>query len=104
MRCPNNLHMNIYIANLDSAITDDNLRKLFSGYGEVRYAEIMHDVFSGESRGFGYVEMLNEKEAEKAIHSLNNTELNEFTITVKPEESGVVYKEAFRKEDPDTQI
>ena len=75
--------MNIYISNLDSSVNDENLKSLFSGYGEVKSAEIMHDLFTGEPRGFGFVEMEDDESALKAIHALNNSELQSLTISVK---------------------
>lgn len=74
--------MNIYIANLDVAIDDDKLGKIFSAYGEVKSAEIVKDVFTDVSRGFGYVEM-EDQLAQEAIQALDQTELNGLTITVK---------------------
>jgi RNA recognition motif-containing protein len=74
--------MNIYIENLDGAIDDQKLREVFSTYGEVRSAQIVKDVFTGVSRGFGYVEM-QEEEAQQAIQGLDQTVLNNLKITVK---------------------
>lgn len=74
--------MNIYIANLDSAIDEDNLKQLFSSYGEVKSAEVVKDVFTGVSRGFGYVAM-EEEAAQTAIKELNQTVLHTLTITVE---------------------
>lgn len=74
--------MNIYIANLDNAIDNERLRELFSSYGEVKSAEIVKDVFTGASRGFGYVEMEDEA-AQNAIEELNQTVLHTLTITVE---------------------
>jgi RNA recognition motif-containing protein len=77
--------MNIYISNLDSAIKAEELTTVFSAYGSVNSAEVVMDVFTGESRGFGYVEM-NDEEGEKAIEKLNNSVLHELTISVKQAE------------------
>jgi RNA recognition motif-containing protein len=74
--------MNIYIANLDNTIDNDKLRQLFSSYGEVNSAEIVKDVFTGASRGFGYVDMEDEA-AQKAIRELNQTVFQTLTITVE---------------------
>ena len=81
--------MNIYIGNLDTAIDNEELKQLFSSYGEVKSAEVVKDVFTGASRGFGYVEMENEA-AQNAIKELNQTVLHTLTITV---EEGPVKKE-----------
>ncbi len=68
---------------------DEDLKDLFARYGEVKSAEIMYDLFTGESRGFGYVEMEDEAAAQKAIDELNNSKLKSLTISVqqtKPKE------------------
>lgn len=75
--------MNIYITNLRSAIGNNELAQLFSPFGEVKSAEITKDGFTGQSRGFGYVEMENEEEARKAIEALDNTQVQELIITVQ---------------------
>jgi RNA recognition motif-containing protein len=75
--------MNIYICNLRSTIGNDEVKELFSPFGEVKSAEIVNDGFTGQSRGFAYVEMENEEEAKKAIEALNKTEVQELTITVE---------------------
>jgi cold-inducible RNA-binding protein len=74
--------MNIYIANLDNSIDEARLRELFTPYGEVQSAEIVMDVFTGMSRGFGYVEM-DDASAQTAIKELHQTVLHTLTITVE---------------------
>ena len=74
--------MNIYIENLDSSIDNERLKEIFSGYGEVRTAEVVKDVFTAVSKGFGYVDM-DDEPAQNAINSLNQTVLNDLKITVK---------------------
>ena len=74
--------MNIYVGNLSFEVTDDDLRQLFATYGEVTSANVIKDRFSGESRGFGFVEMPARKDAEAAIAALNGTDLKGRTITV----------------------
>jgi RNA recognition motif-containing protein len=74
--------MNIYIANLDNAIDNNKLTELFSPFGEVRSAEVVKDVFTGASRGFGYVQM-DDEAAQTAIGKLNQTVLNSLVITVE---------------------
>jgi RNA recognition motif-containing protein len=74
--------MNIYVGNLSFEVTDDDLRQLFSTYGEVESASVVKDRFSGESRGFGFVEMPAKKDADAAIAALNGTEQKGRTITV----------------------
>ncbi|QQR97265.1 MAG: RNA-binding protein [Sphingobacteriales bacterium] len=82
--------MNIYIANLNFSTKTESLQQLFESYGEVTSAKIITDRDTGRSRGFGFVEMSNEEEAQKAMDELNNTEFEGKTIVVneaKPKES-----------------
>jgi RNA recognition motif-containing protein len=74
--------MNIYVGNLSFEVTDDDLRQLFVTYGEVESASVVKDRFSGESRGFGFVEMPARKDADAAIAALNGTDVKGRTITV----------------------
>jgi RNA recognition motif-containing protein len=74
--------MNIYVGNLSFEVTDEDLRQLFTSYGEVESASVVKDRFSGESRGFGFVEMPAKKDADAAIAALNGTEQKGRTITV----------------------
>ena len=74
--------MNIYVGNLSFEVTDDDLRQLFAAYGEVESANVIKDRFSGESRGFGFVEMPAKKDADAAIAALNGTDVKGRSITV----------------------
>jgi len=74
--------MNIYVGNLPFAATDEELRELFSAHGDVESASVVKDRFSGESRGFGFVEMPARKDAEAAIAALNGTDLHGRSIMV----------------------
>ncbi len=74
--------MNIYVGNLSFEVTDDELRQLFAAYGEVESASVVKDRFSGESRGFGFVEMPAKKDADAAIAALNGTDVKGRSITV----------------------
>jgi RNA recognition motif-containing protein len=67
--------MNIYVGNLLREVTEDDLRKAFEAFGQVTSASIIKDKFSGESRGFGFVEMPAKAEAQAAINGLNGKEL-----------------------------
>jgi cold-inducible RNA-binding protein len=67
--------MNIYVGNLSFNLTEDDLRTAFSAYGTVEKAAIITDKMSGQSRGFGFVEMPNREEAVKAIEGLNGKDL-----------------------------
>ena len=63
--------MNIYVGNLPYSATENSLKSLFEGHGDVTTAKIVTDKFTGSSRGFGFVEMPNADEAQKAIDELN---------------------------------
>jgi RNA recognition motif-containing protein len=74
--------MNIYIENLDSLIDNESLKQLFTAFGEVTSAEVVKDVFTGVSRGFGYVEM-DDTAALAAISQLNQSVVRNLTVTVQ---------------------
>lgn len=67
--------MNIYVGNLHYEISEDQLKEIFEEYGEVTSAKIINDRETGRSKGFGFVEMTNEDEANQAISELNDAEL-----------------------------
>lgn len=67
--------MNIYVGNLSHDVTEDSLREAFEAFGQVESINIIKDRFSGESRGFGFVEMPSRQEAEKAIEEMNGKDL-----------------------------
>jgi RNA recognition motif-containing protein len=74
--------MNIYIGNLSHSTTEGELRQAFESYGEISNVNIIKDKFTGESRGFGFVEMPNQDEAKAAIDGLNGQELGGRTLNV----------------------
>jgi len=74
--------MNIYVGNLSREVSEVELREAFAAYGEVTTASVIKDKFSGESRGFGFVEMPNREEAMKAISSQNGKSLKGRNISV----------------------
>ena len=74
--------MNIYAGNLPYNVNEDELSELFSQFGEVDSAKIIKDRYTGKSKGFGFVEMPNQSEAEKAIDELNNSDLKGRSIKV----------------------
>ncbi len=85
--------MNIYVGNLSWQMTDDDLRTLFEQYGSVTSAKIVKDKVSGRSKGFGFVEMPEESEAQNALSSLYESEVLGRKIIVneaqpKPQGSG----------------
>ncbi len=73
---------NIYVGNLDYSTTEQDLRGLFEPFGQVDNVSVAKDKFSGQSRGFGFVEMANDEEAEKAINELNGKQLGRRNLTV----------------------
>jgi RNA recognition motif-containing protein len=73
---------NIFVSNLSFRITNEDLQTAFAEYGEVISAKVIIDNFSGKSRGFGFVEMTNDEEADKAIEELNNAEFDSKVISV----------------------
>ena len=74
--------MNIYIGNMSGEVTEDDLLEAFKEFGQVESVKIITDRVSGESRGFGFVEMPAEDEAQAAIDGLNGKELKGGTLTV----------------------
>ena len=67
--------MNIYVGNLPREATEEDLRKAFESFGEITTAKIITDRFTGDSRGFGFVEMSNSSEAQAAISGLDGKDL-----------------------------
>ena len=74
--------MNIYVGNLSREVTKDDLLEAFEEFGQVESVKIITDRVSGESRGFGFVEMPAEAEAQSAINGLNGKELKGETLAV----------------------
>ncbi len=74
--------MNIYVGNLSHETTDDDLRQAFEAFGQVESATVIKDRFSGESRGFGFVEMPSKTEAQTAIEQMNGKDLNGRAVNV----------------------
>jgi len=74
--------MNIYVGNLPYSVTEDDLRAAFADFGEVTSANVIMDRMSGQSKGFGFVEMPNNSEAEEAINALNESAFNGRNIKV----------------------
>lgn len=74
--------MNIYISNVNFRTTSESLQELFEQYGEVSSANIITDRETGRSRGFAFVEMPNDTEAQSAIDALNETDFEGKTINV----------------------
>ena len=74
--------MNIYVGNLPFSVLEDDIRAAFAAYGTVASVSIIKDKFTGESRGFAFVEMPNGQEAQAAISALNGQPMKGRTLTV----------------------
>ncbi len=66
--------MNLFVGNINKVVKDEALRALFSEFGDVASAKILADRFTGESKGFGFVEMCSEQHALEAMQKLSNAE------------------------------
>lgn len=83
--------MNIYVSNIPYTTTEDDLREAFASFGSVQSARIIKDKLTGKSRGFGFVEMSNDDEAQKALDGMNGAELQGRKINARearPREEG----------------
>jgi RNA recognition motif-containing protein len=76
------IRMNIYVGNLSREATEEELRQAFGAFGQVTSASIIKDKFSGESRGFGFVEMASKEEGQAAIAGLNGKEMKGRALNV----------------------
>jgi len=74
--------MRIYVGNLTYSVTDEDLREIFGEYGDLTTAEVIKDKFSGQSKGFGFVDMPDNSEAEAAIKELNESMFKGRKLTV----------------------
>ena len=74
--------MNIYVGNLSPTVTDETIREAFESFGQVTSAKVIKDKYTGQSRGFGFVEMVEQIQAQTAIKSLNGKELLGTEISV----------------------
>ncbi len=74
--------MNIYVGNLSYDVTDEMIRKAFESFGEVTSAKVIKDRYSGQSRGFGFVEMPEQSQAQAAIGSLQGKDLQGKQLSV----------------------
>ena len=76
------IRMNIYVGNLSSDVSEEDLRQAFEAFGQIATVTIIKDKFSGESRGFGFVEIPSKKEAQSAIDGLNGKDLKGQSLNV----------------------
>ena len=74
--------MNIYVGNLHYEIGEDELKEIFEKFGEVNSVKVITDKYSGRSKGFGFIEMLNDTEAKEAIDNLDGTEIGGRNVKV----------------------
>ena len=74
--------MNIYVGNLSRELTEEELRQAFEAFGQVTSVSIIKDKYSGQPRGFGFVEMASKAEAQAAIDGLKGKSLKERTLDV----------------------
>ncbi len=83
------MNKKLYVGGLPYSVTDEQLRDLFAAQGTVESAQVIKDKFTDNSRGFGFVEMSTQEEAEKAIQALNGSQHEGRSLTVnisKPRE------------------
>ena len=80
--------MNIYIGNLSFTVTGDDLQAMFAEFGNVQEAKIITDRRTNQSKGFGFVEMPSNAEADQAIKALNGKFIDGRNIKVNPADSG----------------
>ncbi len=84
------MNKKLYVGGLPYAVTEDKLQEIFSAHGTVESARVITDRFTGRSRGFGFVEMSSDEEAQTAIDSLNGSDLDGRSLTVneaRPQEN-----------------
>lgn len=74
--------MNIFIGNLSFGLSEDELKQAFEEYGEVSSAKIITDKYSGKSKGFGFVEMPDDEQANQAIEALNGSSMGGRNVNV----------------------
>jgi RNA recognition motif-containing protein len=74
--------MNIYVGNLNFRVKENELKEIFEDYGEVSSAKIITDKYSGKSRGFGFVTMEDDEDANKAINELNGASFDDRELVV----------------------
>lgn len=95
--------MKIYISNLNSGVTNSDLNSLFAGFGEVTSANVITDRMTGQSRGFGFVEMFDTAASKEAISSLNGTEFHGKAINVSearpPKEKSSGFRGDFNRDN-----
>ena len=89
--------MNLYVGNLAGEVTDEDLQKAFVEYGEVKSARVIRDYDSNLSRGYGFVEMPNNREADAAIKALNGEQLKGNKLQISEARQQREKRRGFRK-------
>ena len=79
--------MNIFVGNLSNDVQEEDLNNLFSEFGQVKEVKIIRDMFTQQTKGFGFVEMENSTDASKAIKALNDSEIDGRNIVVNEAKS-----------------
>lgn len=85
--------MNLYVSNLGEQITNESLEAIFATHGKVISARIIKDGFNGYSRGFAFVHMPNDEEAQKAMEKINGMVVNGRNVSVKPAKPDTAFKD-----------
>jgi RNA recognition motif-containing protein len=80
--------MNIYVGNLPYSVSEDDLKTMFSEFGNAESVKIIQDQYSGRSKGFGFVEMPDNSEADQAVKALNGKFVDGRNIKVNPADPG----------------
>ena len=80
--------MNIYIGNLSESMTEEKLKGLFAEFGKIESVKVIKDRFSGRAKGFGFIEMPSNSEADQAIKALNGNRIDGNHIKVRPADPG----------------
>ena len=80
--------MNIYVGNLSFSMTDEKLKTMFGEFGEIEEAKVIMNRQTNQSKGYGFVEMPSNSEADQAIKALNGNFLDGRNIKVRPADSG----------------
>jgi RNA recognition motif-containing protein len=80
--------MNIYIGNLSDSMTEEKLKSLFAEFGDIESVKVIKDRFSGRPKGFGFIEMPSNSEADQAIKALNGNRIDGNHIKVRPADPG----------------
>jgi RNA recognition motif-containing protein len=93
--------MNIYVGNVPYTVSETDLEELFGEYGQVATATIIRDRYDGRSKGFGFVEMENQEDGERAIEALDGQDMSGRPLKVNPARPREQRRESRRYDDSD---